>query len=142
MKVGAGAVTLITAFSIAAVVLNSNSKLSDNPRDHALLAGKSGGNKTDKSINITVNGDIRSNGNISLESDTVAVNGYAAAVSYVNAEISKDNIYMKILIVLPFRMYMTLSMRLPVSIQCPKITQYHIPRIILHWQLWHIRRNN
>ena len=93
VKVGAGVVSLITAFSIAAVALNSNSKLSENPWDHALLAGKSGGSITAKSINITVNGDIRSNGNISLESDTAAVNGYAAAVSSVNADVSEDNIY-------------------------------------------------
>lgn len=93
VKVGAGVVSLITAFSMAAVALYSNSKLSDNPWNHALLAGDPNGNITTKSNNITVNGNIRSNGNISLKSETVAVNGYAAAVSSVNADVSEDNIY-------------------------------------------------
>lgn len=93
VKVGAGIVALITAFSITAVAINGASKTSDNPWGHAILAGKTGGSITIESNTITVNGDIRSNGNISLESDTAAVNGYAAAVSSVNAEISEDNIY-------------------------------------------------
>lgn len=93
VKVGAGVVSLITAFSMAAVALYSNSKLSDNPWNHALLAGDPNGNITTKSNNITVNGNIRSNGNISIKSETVAVNGYAAAVSSVNADVSEDNIY-------------------------------------------------
>lgn len=93
IKTSVGVTSLITAFSIAAVAFNAASKLNDNPWNHALLAGNSGGSIITESNKITVNGDLRSNGNIYIESDTVAVNGYAAAVSSINADISEDNIY-------------------------------------------------
>ena len=88
-------VCAISAVLVSAIVVfaNASPSIDNNPWNHALLAGNSGGSIITESNKITVNGDLRSNGNIYIESDTVAVNGYAAAVSSINADISEDNIY-------------------------------------------------
>ena len=80
--IGVGSLAVVI-FSAAAVFAYTSAQLNDNPWEHALLAGGTNGEIIADNKELIVNGDIRSNRSIHIDSESVQVDGYAAAVSSV-----------------------------------------------------------
>ncbi len=90
--IGIGAFTA-AGLCAAAVFAFTTARLNDNPWEHALLAGETNGTLSADNKNFIVNGDIRSNGSIRINSETVKVNGYVAAVSSVTGTVPDEDIF-------------------------------------------------
>ena len=89
IRVGSLAVVI---FSAAAVFAYTSAQLNDNPWKHALLAGGTNGEITADNKELIVNGDVRSNGSIHIDSENVQVDGYAAAVFSITG-VPGENIF-------------------------------------------------
>lgn len=76
IAVSMAAVTAATA--VFAAVYDSQ-KLNDNPWEHTLLASNDNGAINAEGGSLSVNGDVRSNGSISLSGNKITDSGYAAA---------------------------------------------------------------
>lgn len=92
--IGIGSFT-VAVVCAAAVFALTPAQLSDNPWEHTLLSGETDGTVSADNKSFIVNGDIRSNGSILINSEAVKVNGYAAAVSSVTGILPEENIFEK-----------------------------------------------
>lgn len=80
--IGVGSLTA-AILCAAAVFAYTSVQLNDNPWSHAMLAGGTNEGIITDNKELIVNGNIRSNGSIHMDSENVQVDGYAAAVSSV-----------------------------------------------------------
>lgn len=90
-SIGIGALTTAILCTVAAFALTPV-QLNDNPWEHALLAGEKNGSVSSNNRSFIVNGDIRSNGSVRINSEAVKVDGYTAAGSSVTGIVLEEDI--------------------------------------------------
>ena len=92
IAVAAGITAIVTSCAVAATAYYFNTPDSD-PWKYALLSGKDGAMVEIECSDLTVDGNIRSNGNVSVSADPINISGYSVAAGTVDGAVSEDSKY-------------------------------------------------
>lgn len=69
----------VTAVTVVTAAIYDVRRLNDNPWEHTLLAADDNGHINAQGGSLSIDGDVRSNGNVSLNDDKITVSGYVCS---------------------------------------------------------------